>query len=413
MLSLTERNDSWHNLLSGLGTARDKSLYTHLSPSVRLPPDYLEQLYVNDDIAARICDLVPHEMLRQGVDITVDDEPFTWPGLSDVLRDALVKCRIFGASFIYVGVDDGQVQEQPLMVPRVTGVRFLNVLTPKEVSHQSFYADPNDANYGHCELYRLNGSVDQQNASIHESRLIPFFTMPPLNHRQFPPSILQRIYPVLQQFHTAWQATAHLMTDAAQGVFKLKGLHSAVASNRSEELIKRMALVDMSRSVSRSILLDAEDEDFRRDSYGFAGIPEILEKMMLRLAAAARLPVSLLMGQAPAGMNATGESDTRFFYDQVRAEQEALKSKIERLVKIMNGDDDIEVNIEFPALWQMTDREKAELRRMEAETDRIYLQEGVLLPEEVAIKRFSDGDFVIDTNSRAELAQSERSNDVE
>lgn len=98
------------------------------------------------------------------------------------------------------------------------------------------------------------------------------------------------------------------MTDAAQGVFKLKGLHSAVASNRNDELLKRMELVDMSRSISRSILLDAEDEDFRRDSYSFAGVPEVLEKMMLRLASAARLPVSLLMGQSPAGMNATGKA---------------------------------------------------------------------------------------------------------
>jgi uncharacterized protein len=131
--------------------------------------------------------------------------------------------------------------------------------------------------------------------------------------------------------------------------------------------------------------------------------------MMLRLAAAARMPVSLLMGQAPAGMNATGESDTRFFYDHVCAEQEALKPKLEGLVKILAGDEDIRVSIDFPALWQMTDREKAELRRMEAETDRIYLQEGVLLPEEVAIKRFSSGDFTIDVKERAELAQSERS----
>jgi phage-related protein (TIGR01555 family) len=132
---------------------------------------------------------------------------------------------------------------------------------------------------------------------------------------------------------------------------------------------------------------------------------------MLRLAAAARLPVSLLMGQAPAGMNATGESDIRFFYDQVRAEQEALKPKLERLIKIISANDNAKVSIEFPALWQMTDREKAELRRMEAETDRIYLQEGVLLPEEVAIKRFSGGEYAIDLTSRAELAHSERNNE--
>jgi hypothetical protein len=79
----------------------------------------------------------------------------------------------------------------------------------------------------------------------------------------------------------------------------------------------------------------------------------------------------------------------------------------------MNGDESIKVTVEFPALWQMTDREKAELRRMEAETDRIYLQEGVLLPEEVVIKRFSQGEFAIDVTSRAELAHIERSKENE
>jgi uncharacterized protein len=408
MLSMKDRNDSWQNLLSGLGTVRDKSTYVHLLSQNNLPLDYLEQLYVNDDIAARICDILPFEMLRQGMCIKVDNEVFIHNDLIDVLRETLVKARIFGTAFIYIGADDGQEQEQPLIISKVKKVRFLNVLTPKELSHHSFYTNTCAAFYDKPELYRLNTTLFHYTTTIHETRLLPFYASPSLNNRQFPPSILQRLYPVLQQFHTAWQATAHLMTDAAQGVFKLKGLHSAVASNRSDELLKRMELVDMSRSISRSILLDAEDEDFRRDTYGFSGIPEILEKMMLRLAASARLPVSLLMGQAPAGMNATGESDTRFFYDQIRAEQEAIKPKIERLVKVMNGDDDITVAIEFPALWQMTEREKADLRRMEAETDRIYLQEGVLLPEEVAITRFRDSEFAIDTTSRAELANNIR-----
>lgn len=411
MLSLADRNDSWQNMLTGLGSGRYKATYNHLSPNNRLPAEYLEHLYDNDDIAARICDLLPNEMMRQGMSIQVNEESFDAKYLITIIKNALIKSRIFGAAFIYVGADDGQSQDQPLNIVRIKSVRFLNILTTKDLSHYSHYADPNTERYGQCELYRLNTSGQQ--IFIHESRLIPFFGTAPLNHRHFPHSVLQRIYPVLQQFHTAWQATSHLMTDAAQGVFKLKGLHSAVASSRGDELIKRMELVDMSRSISRSILLDAEDEDFRRDSYSFAGIPEILEKMMLRLAAAARMPVSLLMGQAPAGMNATGESDTRFFYDQVRAEQEAIKPKIELLAKIYAADPEALVSVEFPALWQMTDREKAELRRMEAETDRIYLQEGVLLPEEVAIHRFGDSEFCIDKDSRAALAEVERSQEDE
>lgn len=404
MFSVSTRFDSWKNLLTGLGTSRDKSTHTYLSTNGYLSSDYLEQLYLCDDIAARICDLIPSEMLRQGFTIKIEEKEFNYSGLAEILREVLVKSRIYGAAFIYVGANDGCRQEESLDTVKIRGVRFLNVLGCNELSKATFYDDPDNPKYGQTRTYFLNSSRMQ----VHESRMIPFFGVPPLNHRYFPPSILQRIYPILQQFHTAWQSTAHLMTDASQGVFKLKGLHSAVASNRSEELLKRMELVDMSRSVSRSILLDAEDEDFRRDSYSFSGIPEILEKMMLRLASAARIPVSLLMGQSPAGMNATGESDIRFFYDQIRAEQEAIKAKLQHFVKIMTGHVESKIKIEFPALWQMTDREAAELRRLEAETDRIYLQEGVLLPEEVAIKRFAQSDFNIDVNERAELAHLER-----
>lgn len=402
MFSLEERNDSWQNFLTGLGSKRDKASYTHLLPNNNISPEYLEQLYLNDDMAARIIELLPYEMLRQGFSVNGENNPNL--ELKEHLFDALVKARLFGAAFIFLGLDDGLNQSQPTNLSRLKNLKFINVISAKELTIKSLYKDALCANFGHPELYELIQSKEL----IHESRLVPFYAMRPLNPRIFPPSVLQRLYPVLQQFHSSWQATAHLMNDAAQAVFKLKGLHSAMSSNRSQDLLKRMELVDMSRSVSRSILLDAEDEDFRRDTYGFSGIPEILEKMTLRLAAAARIPVSLLMGQAPAGLNATGDSDIRFFYDQVKAEQEALKPKIERIYKISTKNENASYAIEFPALWQLTDKEQAELRRIEAEIDRVYLQEGVILPEEVALRRFKDSSFGIDLISRAELALSER-----
>lgn len=138
MFPINERNDSWQNLLAGLGNARDKSTYTHIVSHDRFSPDYLEQLYVHDDVAARICELVPHEMLRQGISIRVNEQEFKKDGLNEVLRDVLIKSRVFGVAFIYVGVEDGQTQDQPLLAQKVKRVRFLNVLTTKELSHHSF-----------------------------------------------------------------------------------------------------------------------------------------------------------------------------------------------------------------------------------------------------------------------------------
>jgi phage-related protein (TIGR01555 family) len=253
----------------------------------------------------------------------------------------------------------------------------------------------------------------EHNREIHASRLLIFHGGRCIKKGSWPQSILQRIYPVLQQFHLAWQSTAHLMSDGAQGVFKLKGLHNAIASNKTGDILKRLEMVDMGRSVARSVLLDAEDEDFRRDTYSFSGVPQILEKMMLRLAAAAKIPVSLLMGQSPAGLHATGDSDIRFFYDQVRAEQEGIKPKMMHLIELLMRSKDgptkgelFPFQITFPSLWQMTEKEKAELQKLHSETDCRYIQEGVLLPEEVAAMRFSG---LVSLKDREVLKRAERS----
>src|SRR5258708_2034948 len=112
MLSLIEHSDSWQNLLTGLGTARDKAIYSHYSPSQSLPLEYLEQLYLNDDIAARIVDLVPGEILRQGF-LLNGKVPNDKLNLKHHLLDTLVKARLFGAAFIYLGLDDGLDQTKP------------------------------------------------------------------------------------------------------------------------------------------------------------------------------------------------------------------------------------------------------------------------------------------------------------
>lgn len=413
-MAVESRTDSWANLLAGLGSARDKATYTHFQTGInKLSPQTLEALFVEDDIAARVCELPPHEMLRQGFAVNFADQELQEKvaqylqrySFSKKLLDALVWARVFGGAALFVGVDDGQEPHQPLNERNIKAVRFVTVLTSNDLTPSSFYSDPLQAQFGEPQCYRLTNTDTTVSAHIHESRLLVFQagrTPHSLQARNngWAFSVLQRMYSTMQQFNLSWQATAHLMSDAAQGVFKLKGLHSAIAANKSEDLLKRMELVDMSRSVSRSILLDAEDEDFRRDSYSFAGIPDILEKFMLRLAAAARMPVSLLMGQAPAGMNATGDSDIRFFYDHIKAAQEDLKPVISRFVRLLvlakdgpTGGRELPFSVEFPSLWQSTAKEQAELELLHADADCRYIQEGVLLSEEVARRRFGEQAF--------------------
>ena len=408
---MTQRFDNWSNALSGLGhSLRDKVLQTQYTPDAVLSDARLEDLYHGDDMAARVCDLIPDEMLRQGFQIQCEDadlandlsKQLEQLGAREKLNEALVWARVLGGSALFIGADDGQNPALPLNLHQTRQIRFLTVLDKRELSPLKSYTDPLYAQFAQTEIYR----VDQ--AEIHESRLLVFQgTRTSKRRRQqnggWSYSVLQRLYDVMRQFNLSWQATAHLLSDSAQAVFKLKGLHAQIAANKTSDILQRMELVDMSRSVARAVLLDAEDEDFKRDSYSFSGVPELLDKFMLRLAAAARMPVSLLMGQAPARLNATGDSDIRFFYDQVKAEQEhTLKPQLKRLVQVLlatypgqRAGEGFDVT--FPALWQETELEKAQLRKLQSEIDATYIQNQVLLPEEVALNRFSAKGFKFET----------------
>src|SRR5690606_10215083 len=167
---------------------------------------------------------------------------------------------------------------------------------------------------------------------------------------------------------------AHLMvTDAAQGVFRMKGLLAAIAGGNYKDIVTRAQLLDMTRSVARSIMLDAEHgEEFKKEQTAFSGIPDTIDRFVNKLAADSETPVTVLMGQAPAGLNATGESDLRIWYDNIQSvRQDRLLPALLRIVDIVRAVERIksDVTLSFPSLWQMTPKEEAELRTQIAQQD--------------------------------------------
>jgi hypothetical protein len=131
-----------------------------------------------------------------------------------------------------------------------------------------------------------------------------------------------------------------------------------------------------------------------------------LDRFALRLATAARMPVSLLLGQSPAGLQATGDSDIRFFYDAIKSNQQtSLRPRVEYLLRVLWGAADGPTSgkqpenwsFDFNDLWQLTDEQKATVRKTQAETDALYMQWDVLTPDEVAISRFGGDAYSTET----------------
>jgi phage-related protein (TIGR01555 family) len=113
------------------------------------------------------------------------------------------------------------------------------------------------------------------------------------------------------------------------------------------------------------------------------------------------MPLTRLMGVSPGGLTATGESDLSWWYGQVDVYRELeLKPKIMAFLRVLARSLGIVLDgldVTFPPLWSMSDKEQAELRKIVADTDAVYISQGVLLPEEVALSRFGSGTWSAET----------------
>src|SRR6185369_47608 len=116
---------------------------------------------------------------------------------------------------------------------------------------------------------------------------------------------------------------------------------------------KRAMALNIGRSLARMLILDSKEE-YGRDVASLAGIDTVLEQFALRFAAAAGMPVSLLFGQAPAGLNATGAADVSFFERRIGSKQtRRLKSQLKRLTKLIFLTEDGPTNGEEPERWTL------------------------------------------------------------
>lgn len=425
----TSRLDGWTSALNGIGTTtHDKRQATTFSADW-VNNEAAVELWRGDDIAARIIETVPNEMFRQGYEIRIEDDSkglqdrvlskLEELGVNAALWDGLCYEGAYGGGAILLGANDGQDDlSKPLNLATLREFNWLTALEPRELMPIKWYSNPQAPKFGQPAVYQLTpispGAgieesiiASKSTQQIHESRLIIFPGIK-VSRRQlntlggWGDSRLSRVIRVLRDFNISWAAAAILTNDFSQAIFKMKGLAELIATDRDQVVKNRMLAVEMSRSIARAIMIDADNEEFERKTTPIQGLPELLDRFSTRLAAAADIPLTLLMGQSPAGLNATGESDIRFFYDRVKVQQDRkLRPALERLVTlIMATESKAPANwsIHFHPLWQPTEKERAEARKIQMETDTGYIAAQVLSPEEVAVSRFGGDEFSFETN---------------
>jgi phage-related protein (TIGR01555 family) len=446
------RSDGWQNIVTGIGRARDKQSANQISPArIQMSRDLFDEYYHSDHTAAKIALLPAQEMVREWITLKVDDSVETggdlkkeastsdklitakqvMQALDDVgaktaLIEGLLWSRVHGGALIFLGVNDGEEDlSQPLDTASVKSFDYLKVYDRWDVTIEDVVTEFPHKDFGKPQTYWLEPHAESGVASatprvlVHASRFIRIDGAPTSNWRKrrnggWSDSVYTSMETTLSSYGISWQSVTHLLSDFSQAVLKMQGLAEALSEQDDATVINRLLAMDMCRSVARAIPIDAEGEDFMRAQTPMSGLAEAIDRLMLRVASAANMPATLLFGQSPAGLNATGESDIRFFYDQIKASQEfKLRDPIDIIIELLfaakegptKGIEPANWSYEFNPLWQETDSQRATTRKTQAETDDIYIGNGTLDPDEVAQSRFGGDaystDTVLDTERRA------------
>ena len=409
------KKDGWMNLFSGLGTKADKKKSTVAVPNGFLTDAELEIVYADDGLGARVIDLLPDDMMKQGWHYEFEDEKegldkysktydeiFKNIKANDKISKALKWARLYGGGLILLGIYDGEQLDQPLNLNKIKQFENLKVIPRNNVMYGNleFQMDITKPRYGQVEYYWISFYVGRQyqNTRVHYSRVIELHgveipssdaSIIPMEFRYWGISVMQRIQDRLKELGASFGSLANLFHELTIGKYKYKDLAEIMSSKDGEKLVQnRLQAMDMMKSTFHSILMDV-DEDFVRDTISFGGVSDVLYQFMMLTSACTGYPMTKLFGISPGGLNSTGDSDMYQYYDMVKAKQETeLLPIIERLVHIISQWQKIpEPKIVFNPLEQMTEKEQAELEEKKAQTEKMkmetyqgYIDMGIMSP---------------------------------
>lgn len=417
--AVVRRLDGWSNVLYGFGSTKDPSSSTVFSRNLTVRTTEFRDLYDQDWLAQRIVDLLPRHALRQkpqieGLEGKADDLWRAWKALDTArypegaFSRALSMGRLLGGHALLLGVNAGgeaAATWAPLEVAPGTTLNWVEECDVEWLQVLEYDLDPASPRFQLPLLYRVS-SGPRAGLRLHASKVIlcEGRSISPLaaggvstgrvdqifRGWQGWGSVLDPVYLTIANFGISWVAVSTLIKEASMGVLTLKGLIELLATDDKTAVDTRLQLMSTGKSTANTIFLDSDGgESYTRTSVPFTGLPDLMRELRQSVSGAAETPATILFGQSPDGMNATGESDARQYYDRVDLYREqSVSPKLGLILSILAGRP---VTLKWESLWSPTPKEQAETRKLDAERDAALVTANIVQPERVLYSRAKDG----------------------
>ena len=393
---------------SGLGSEFDFSQYQQPA-NVPLSPfqqdKFAVDLYYSDWAAKKIVSIPVDDMLRHG---------WQYGGVDDEKRDKLETAqdslcaleqvkqamrleRLIGGCVIFMGISDGQASpDQPINYEALGEgcLKFLNVIPRTRITQTTLDYDPLSPTYGRPLTYWVNGQ------QVHHSRLllfkgdpltqVPDSTLLPTQWTRndgFGVSVLMSLLDDLTRASGSRQAAYQLVQRASVFLYQTD-LLDLEATKDGQTAIQKLQDIINQINLFRGAVIDrapGQSDPITTISPQFGSVPELIMSFLQILSAASDIPATRFLGQAPGGLNATGESDLENYYGRLESAQlQVLRPQLMKLLRVMGpsalGDayDPKTLEVTFEPLWSLSELEQSQVRTADV-ANVIALQSAQLL----------------------------------
>ncbi len=309
------------------------------------------------------------EKIIDSLNFRLEDLRFT-----NILSKSMILERLLGGCLTFLGLE-GDTDDPSEVYDPSEGrrLRFINAIPVSRITKSHWETDPLSSGYMQPKSYDING------IGIDTSRLLvwdgdPLFdpldaslTRHYSNLTGFGPSKLAPIWDDIIKAIGTRQAAYQLIKTNNALIMTITGHENLDGTSPGEKKLRALREVANNLSVYRAALIEGRDVSIEQSASSFGSVPELIITFIQILSAASDIPATRFLGQAPGGLNATGDSDLENYYNVVNAIQEQrIRPKLVRIYDILGYEMfpnewpriRKDINITFPPLWNETDSEK-------------------------------------------------------
>lgn len=317
------------------------------------------------------------------------------------VRQMIIHDQAYGGGHAFIVIDGAADLSLPLL-PTQSSVlpgsfKGLRVIEPTWLTPNSYNSnDPTKPDFYRPDSWILIGgqTVNALRLPTIISRPVGDMLKPAYSFRGI--SMTQLAIPYVDN----WLRTRQSVSDTVKQ-FSISGistdLQSILQPGAGADLSMRADLINRYRDNRNLLFLDKATEEFFQVNTPLSTLDALQAQAQEHMSAVSHIPLVILTGITPAGLNASSEGEIRVFYDYIKGYQyNVLQAFMLHILKIaqlsMFGAIDPDISWEWLPLHELNDLEGAEMRAKEAETDERYVTMGVLSPETVQQRLIADPD---------------------